>query len=137
MAIWMSPEATARLICRWHWLTLLGLGLFAYGFFHGLGAVSGLTILTFGIFAAVFRFRHPPGEKGVWMLSLLGVIVYVPFWGLLEYECWRLHHKPQQGGFLFWLQVLDTAVSAAVTWELVRFLGSITRLNWQLSRRDK
>jgi hypothetical protein len=134
--IWMSPEATAKTMSRWHWLTLLGFALLVCGVCerHCLGCPSGLTLLMFGIFAGTFRVLYR--EKGIWMLSALCLIVYIPFYAMLEYELWRMQHNPKQGAILFSLQVFDSVVSAVVALELVRFLGSITRVNWQLSRKN-
>jgi hypothetical protein len=135
MYIWMSPEASTKAMSRWHWLTLLGLVLLVYGFWHSLclGFATGLVLLVFGTLAGSFRLIYR--EKGIWMLSALCLIAYIPFYAMLEIELWRVQHNPQQGVWWFLLQVLDSVMSASVAWQLVRFLGSIMRVNWLLSMK--
>jgi hypothetical protein len=96
MQIFMSPDLTARVMARWHWLTLLGFGLLACGFWHPrcLGFASGLMLLMFGSLAGVFRVLLR--ERGTWMMGALALVAYVPLYGALELECYRLHHNPGQ-----------------------------------------
>jgi hypothetical protein len=139
MHVWMSPEAIAKTMSRWHWLTLLGFALLVCGVWdprgitRGLGCASGLILLMFGVLAGGFRLSYR--EKGIWMMNVLCLIVYIPFYAMLEFNLWRMQHNPKQVIILFLLQVFDSVVSAVVALELVRFLGSITRVNWQLSRK--
>src|SRR5262245_45354068 len=123
MRIWMSPEATARLLYRWPWLVALGVGLLACGFWHPrcVGFASGLMLLLFGGLVGAFRVLYR--ERGIWMFAVLALVAYVPLYAMLELECYRLHHNPQVP--TFWLRVLDTTIGAAVVGQAVRFLASV------------
>jgi hypothetical protein len=136
MTIWMPPETIAKVMCRWRWLTLLGLTLLVIGFWHPhcLGFASGLILLSFGVIALTFRLKYR--EKGIWMLSALSLITYIPFSVMLEFDYWHRNHNPQQGMTLLVLQIFDSALATYAAFQLVRFLASITRFNWKISRED-
>jgi hypothetical protein len=124
-----------RVMRNWHWLMFAGVGLLAFGFWHPrcLGFASGLMVVLFGGLAASFRVTYQ--ERGIWMLGVLGLIAYVPLYGALEYECYKMHHNPQQ--LTFYLRLADTIIGANVVWQAVRFLASVTRFNWKWSSQDQ
>jgi hypothetical protein len=128
----MSPEATARLQQRWHWLTLLGLALLTCGFLHPrcLGFPTGLLLLLAGGLAGAFWALRR--ERGAWMLSALALPFWLALYIVLEVEAHRL--QPNRGEPAFWLRVLDTLAAAVVAWQTARFLACVTHLNWHLSR---
>src|SRR5262249_46132249 len=119
----------------WHWLTFAGVGLLALGFWHPrcLGFASGLMLLLFGGLAGSFRVTFQ--ERGIWMLGVVALLAYLPLYGVLEYECYKLHHNHQQP--TFYLRRADTRIAANVVWQAVRFLATVTRLNWKLSRQGR
>ncbi len=135
MRFWMSPQLMTRVMRNWHWLLLAGVGLLAFGFWHPrcLGFASGLMLLLFGGLAGSFRVTYQ--ERGIWMLGVLALIAYVPLYGALEYECYRMHNNPLQPSF--YLRLADTVLGASVVWQAVRFLASVTRFNWKLSSQAR
>jgi hypothetical protein len=128
----MSPEATARLQQRWHWLTLLGLALLTCGVLHPrcLGFPTGLLLLLSGGLAGAFGALRR--GRGVWMLSALALPFWLALYVVLQVEAHRL--QPNRGEAAFWLRVLDALAAAAVAWQTARLLACVTRLNWHLSR---
>jgi hypothetical protein len=134
MQLWMSPQLMARVMRSWHWLLLAGVGLLACGFWHPrcFGFASGLMLVLFGGLAGSFRVTYR--ERGIWMLGVLGLVAYAMLYGALEYECYRIHHNPQQP--TFYLRLADTFLGAKVVWLAVRFLVSVTWINWKWSRQD-
>ena len=134
MRFGMSSQLMIRVMRSWHWLVLAGVALVAFGFSNArcLGFASGLMLLLFGGLAGSFRLIYQ--ERGIWMLGGLCLFAYVPLYGALEFECYRLHHNPQLPAF--YLRLADTVVGASVVWQAVLFLASVTRFNWRWSRRD-
>jgi hypothetical protein len=124
-----------RVMKSWHCLMFAGVSLLACGFWHPrcLGFASGLMLLLFGGLAGSFRMLYQ--ERGIWMLGVLALIAYVPLYGGLEYECYKMHHNPQQ--LTFYLRLADTILGAKVVWQAVRFLASVTRFNWMRSSQNR
>jgi hypothetical protein len=130
----MSPQHMTRVMRNWHWLLFFGLGLLAFGLWNArcLGFASGLMLVLFGALAWSFHLTYR--ERGIWMLGVLALLAFAPLYGALEYECYKMHHNPQQP--TFYLRLADTMIGANVVWQAVRFLASVTWLNWKWSKHE-
>lgn len=132
MSFFLSPEATARQMYRWHWLFLAGVAVLAFACTNRpyVGIPTGWMLLTYGAFAAGFRGRYR--EPGYWMMGGLMLAFFVPLFVGLQVYAFNQHRQQQRP--LGWAFALDASVAAAVVLHGVRFLLSATRLNRQLSR---
>jgi hypothetical protein len=104
----------------------------AVGWLRGIGFVTGLMLLLFGLCA--FGFHRWRRERGLWMLAAVGLVVYVPFYTVLQYDALKQHFNgpPAAGASL--AATVDALIAAAIVWRMVRFLLTVLWYNRMLSR---
>ena len=125
----MTPTNVDLVIRRSPWYMLICLTLFIIAYYSGFGVVTGWMALLVAACGGVFRPWRT--EKGLWMLSAFYLVFSVALYGFLFHMNVEDPLAGHQEGLLIGI---DFAVATGMLWMLIRFLVTVTRSNWRLSR---
>jgi hypothetical protein len=112
---------------------LAGVGLLALGYrFDTFGFVTGAFLIPLGAGGGAFRAWRR--ERGLWMLACLFLVLFLPTYGIFEYQ--SLASGFRGSGISPW-QVLDFTVATGVLFFQIRFFVTVARINWLFSQHMK
>ena len=131
MNILISPQRVEWVIHRYRWLIFAGLALCIVGArFETFGVVTGAFILMLGGSGGSFGMWRR--ELGLWMLASLFLVLCFPLAAIFEYHAFVGDLRNSRLGF--W-RMVDFVVGPTVLMFQVRFLATVARFNWLLSRQ--
>jgi len=126
----MPPRRVETVIRHSRWYMLAGAALLLQALLLNTpGVISGVVAVGLGACGAVFSAWRR--DAGLWMLSLLFLAMLGPVYAILEYESLVEIFRGSEDAV--WL-VLDCLVATFLLQIQVRFLLTVSKVNWAFSR---